>query len=109
MNLEYFLNDVAKWQDVTFPSADPLSKLMHLREEIDELMEAFLYSFSPIPYVKNADIREEYADCFLLLYGSALKAGFTLDDIYQAMREKMELNKKRKWGEADENGVIKHL
>jgi hypothetical protein len=31
------------------------------------------------------------------------------DDISNAILEKMSINKKRKWGTPDENGVVKHI
>jgi len=50
----------------------------------------------------------EYADCFMLVFGSAMDYGMTEHDIFEAIREKLEINRKREWGEPDENGVYKH-
>lgn len=94
---------VTKWQDETFGKATPISKLHHLEDEIEELMEGFAE-------MKNSDeIKSEYADCFLLLYGSAAKFGMSYDDINLAISRKMDINEKRKWGKPDEQGVVRHI
>jgi len=102
-----FLNEVAEWQDITFPNANSLSKLAHLIEEIVELKDCIITSVVESP--QNYDLKLEYADCFLLLFGAASKSGFDLKDVFDAMREKMEINKNRKWGSPDENGVVRHI
>jgi hypothetical protein len=43
------------------------------------------------------------------LYGSAYVFGMNLDDINLAISKKMDVNEKRKWGEPDENGVVRHI
>lgn len=57
----------------------------------------------------NPNKRHEYADCFFLLYGSANADGMTYEDICFAIQEKFEINKARKWGKPDENGVVNHI
>jgi len=37
------------------------------------------------------------------------KAGFTTEELYQAVLKKMEINRARKWGPRDENGVCHHI
>lgn len=100
---EQLFNEVTKWQDETFPNANSLSKLAHLKEEILEL-EKELQSGEDL-----GDIGLEFADCFLLLFGCASAAGINYLGICQLIEYKMEINKTRKWGEPDENGVVKHL
>jgi NTP pyrophosphatase (non-canonical NTP hydrolase) len=102
-----FIKEVTEWQDKTFPGANSLSNLAHLIEEIVELKDAIVSSAYEGP--KNHSIRMEYADCFLLLFGAASKSGFDPKDVFDAMREKMEINKNRKWGSPDENGVVRHI
>lgn len=92
-----------EWQRKTFTEATPLSKLHHLREEVDETIEAIRRESL------DKNIRLEYADCFLLLYGSAAFYGMSLDDISMAVKEKMEINDKREWGVPDNNGVVNHI
>jgi len=56
---------VTEWQRKTFPDATMQSALKHLQSEIVELENA--------PHI--AAVLEEFADCFLLLYGAADRAG----------------------------------
>ena len=100
MNKTQF-KEIVTWQDKTFGEATPQSKLAHLDEELIELKEAI--------EAGSADQYLEFADCFLLLFGAAAKAGMSYDDICEAIDSKMEINKKRKWGKPDKNGVVKHI
>ena len=101
--LEKIIIETRKWQMKTFPGAGPVSKLYHLKEEVEELIDALIVGKS------RAEIKAEYADCFLLLFGSAQADGLTLNEIADLIREKHEINEKRDWGEPDENGVVKHI
>jgi NTP pyrophosphatase (non-canonical NTP hydrolase) len=92
---------ITQWQKQTFPGGTPLSKIAHLAKELEELVED-LHSGNP-------ERRFEFADCFLLLFGAAAADGMSFEDICRVIDEKMEINKKRKWGEPDENGVVEHI
>ena len=98
---EQQFNDITKWQRETFPNAQPTSKLSHLSEELEELHFELSHP--------TDNLRLEFADCFLLLFGCASSAGMTYGDICMAIDEKMEINRRRKWGQPDENGVVKHI
>ncbi len=100
---ENFQLEIADWQDETFPKANALSKMSHLAKEIIELNKALL-SFDHEEAVE--DVSNELADCQYLLFGIASKCGINL---YEATRKKFEINKKRKWGKPDSNGVVEHL
>jgi len=41
--------------------------------------------------------------------GAAKADGMSYEDICNAISEKLEINKKRVWGEPDSNGVINHV
>lgn len=101
------LDRIVKWQDETFGKATPMSKLYHLQEELVELMTELSPTF-PDETIDNEKVMDEYADCFLLLYGSANKFGLDWDQINLAISRKMDKNEKREWGEPDENGVVRH-
>jgi len=45
----------------------------------------------------------------MLLLNGASARGYTADDLLLALEEKLQLNKNRKWGNPDENGVIEHI
>jgi hypothetical protein len=104
---ESLLIDVMKWQTETFGEATPLSKIRHLQKETDELADDLISS--PYHGPENVMLRHEYADNFLLLFGSAMSAGFTFKDIIDAMREKLEICKTREWGKPDKDGVVEHI
>ena len=92
--------ETINWQNNTFKQATALSKLAHLKEELQELRTD----------VENnsADKRLEFADCFILLFGAAASAGMSYDDIQESIKEKMAINYQRKWGKPNEEGYVKH-
>lgn len=93
--------EITAWQKETFPNANAISEIHHLKEEVDEL----LLDVS----AKSSERRLEFADCFLLLFGAAAADGMDYEDICNAVEEKMKIVRKRKWGKPDENGVVKHI
>jgi NTP pyrophosphatase (non-canonical NTP hydrolase) len=96
---------VTKWQRETFPQATALSKCHHLIEEVRELQEECEKSKGET----SIELTEELADCFILLLGIADSAGFEYQDLGLLINCKMTINEQRKWGKADENGVVKHV
>ncbi len=92
---------ISKWQNETFGEATALSKIAHLKQEVKELKKD-LKKDSPAK-------KYEFADCFILLFGAAASDGMSYEDICNAINEKMEINKSRKWGKPDENGVVNHI
>ena len=96
---------VTKWQKETFPESKTHSKVAHLGDEVSELFLEIAF-----PQDDNGKaMRMEFADCFILLMGAAHDSGMTYEDIIEAINEKMEINKARKWGKPDELGVVKHI
>ena len=75
---------------------NPLPTLNHLLKEVKETVEA------PEDVV-------EYADMLILLLGAFKRTGGTAEQLVQAALDKVEINKVRKWGKPDENGVIEHI
>lgn len=97
MDLQKFQNDITEWANTTFGNnRQPSSVIAHLAKEVIELSEQ--------PY----DI-EEYADCFILLLNASKLAGVNVQQLLEAAESKMEINRHRKWGKPDENGVVEHL
>lgn len=100
---------ISDWQNKTFGEATPISKLAHLLQEVVELKEA-LVKFGHEPSMKTFDeAKMEYADCFFLLFGSAASFGLSHSDICRAIQEKFEINKARKWGKPNKEGVVEHI
>ncbi|HDZ04885.1 hypothetical protein LCGC14_0370500 [marine sediment metagenome] len=91
---------VINWQRETFRHATALSKIAHLKQELEEL-EADIK--------EDKDSRLEFADCFILLFGAAECEGMTYSSIQMCIENKMEINYNRKWGDPDENGVVNHI
>jgi hypothetical protein len=111
VNLESIIKSAHEWQLQTFPGATTISKLKHLKDEVKELIEVLEESKSASGGKGNSihrDIMAEYADCFLLLFGSAYKYGFNMDDIALIISEKMKINKERKLDEPNGDGVVYH-
>lgn len=92
---------ITAWQKETFGQATATSKTEHLKQEVEELLFDILHN--------EPNRRLEFADCFLLLFGAAHADGMTYEDICAAIDEKMEINRARKWGKPDKNGVVNHI
>jgi NTP pyrophosphatase (non-canonical NTP hydrolase) len=91
---------IVQWQTDTFGHATALSKIAHLAEELQELVDDLKSN--------NPDKRLEFADCFTLLFGAAASDGMSYEQIIAAIDEKMAINYKRTWGKPDDNGVVHH-
>jgi len=98
---------VTEWQKATFGEATSLSKLSHLQQEVKELFDSICLYEDGEPNID--DVRMEFADCFILLYGAASSFGLSLFEINKAIGDKMTINKQRKWGKPDANGVVNHI
>ena len=107
-NLQNIMDEISIWSDSVFGEHQRNPAIVyHLRKEINELIECFE---SGIVTQKERDkLLMEFADCMMLLTDSASHAFFTATDLISAMKKKLEINKKRKWGNPDENGVISHI
>lgn len=81
--------EIDEWQREVFPESDSVSKISHLREEVNELMD----EFNTLDIDKEK-IAMELADCALLLFGIA---GLNDIDLLESVETKFEINKKRKW------------
>lgn len=114
-------NEVKKWSDAAFGiyrTGKPIAH--HLKKEINELIDA-LEEYHQGTYNGDLDIgiqfvvqrRErilyEAVDCFTLLIDVLAHEHFDMNDLRTASFTKLEINKKRKWGKPDENGVIEHI
>ncbi len=88
--------EVCQWQKATFRDATPRSKIAHLRKEVEELNQ-------------RPDDDHEYADCMLLLIGAWGARGKSAAELVQACRDKLDINRARKWGRPDQSGVVEHL
>lgn len=107
--------EIKAWSDKTFGMhriATPI--VYHLKKEVNELIEALdVYhkgNYSEEMYQKNFNsVMEEFADCYMLLIDAASHFPVTQDQILIEVRKKLEINKLRKWGSPDENGIVEHI
>lgn len=97
--MKTFQNEVGEWALKTFPASTLKSKALHLKKEANELVRATSSS-----NIEN--LKEECADCLILLSNIAYFAGF---DLLEQGKLKMVINKKRKWKEPDKNGIVEHV
>ena len=112
--LQRLMNDISEWSDKTFGEyqRNPVI-LYHLKKEVDELIELF-ESAGQISDNDDAmkwdnSVLYEYADCMMLLLDSAKHHGLSATKLLFITRMKLNLNKTRKWGKPDENGVVEHI
>ena len=108
MTKEMF-ESITAWQKQVFTKATAKSAATHLMEEVKELGEALMKENHTLNFEQIQAVLLEYADCFLLLFGSASLYGLTYEDICKAINDKMEINKARKWGDVNEQGYVKHI
>lgn len=119
--IQQLQDDIKKWSDEEFGmhrTGKPIT--YHLKKEIDELIDA-LEDFHKGVYANDINvgtlqvvnkrhrIKMEAVDCFTLLLDVLAHEQFDVEDLVLASFEKMEVNKKRKWGKPDENGVVEHI
>jgi hypothetical protein len=95
--IQQLQNEIASWSDSAFGADRPPEiPLHHLAKEIQEL-------------IAKPDDSMEYADCLILLLDAYRMSGGNADSLVETCYEKMEINRKRKWGTPDENGVVEHI
>lgn len=95
--IQQLQDEVADWSNATFGSSrSPTIPLHHLAKEVQELIAA-------------SDDKMEYADCLILLLDAYRMAGGSADQLVETCFEKQEINRKRKWGTPNDNGVVEHI
>ncbi len=100
-----FQDEIADFGDKTFTKATIDSILNHLQRECKELIDD-IEAFEYIDEMRKENLESEMADIFTLCchYHRKINAY-----IYDTIRKKLEINKKRKWKEPDEHGVVEHV
>jgi len=117
--LQQLMNDISDWSNATFGDKQRNPAIVHhLKKEVDELIEA-LNKSEAMAFDDSIGIGEfgrqvektqmEFADCFMLLLDSASHFHITAEQLIEFAREKLEINKIRKWGKPDKNGVVEHI
>lgn len=89
-SLDLLQHEVNAWGRETFGESTNYARACHLLEEAHEL-------------VHEPDDLEEMADIFMLISQCADGR------LAEAVRAKLEKNKRRQWGTPDANGVVRHI
>jgi len=122
-DLQKLMTEVDEWQIKTFGhdkfsyNRTIVAMMNHLEEEVGELKELVdMFWVNPNKHepknykeLGSEEIREEFADCFMLLIGAAAKYGLTAEELLSDTYKKLAKNKKRKWGKPQVNGVVNHV
>lgn len=100
--LAEILRESAQWSNAQFPESYTLSRATHLLREAKELHEI---CHDDLSQEVREKIGSEIADVLIL----AVHLADNLDiDVTQEVRKKLEINRQRKWGRPDSQGVIEH-
>lgn len=86
----------AEWSDRQFGNVGPVGPLKHLAKEAIEAAEA-------------PDDISEFADILMLVWDATRRAGFSDEQLAEAVAEKLERNKRRAWGKVKDGEPCHHL
>lgn len=89
-------NQHAEWSDRQFGNVGPIGPLKHLSKEAIEAAEA-------------PDDISEFADIIMLVWDATRRAGFSDEQLAEAVAEKLERNKRRSWGSVTDGEPCHHL
>jgi hypothetical protein len=96
------MDDIRKWSDATFGEDQrTIPILHHLMKEVPEAIE--------VCETGSHKAQWEFADCLMLLLDASSHYGMDAEDLIRYTRLKLNVNKLRKWGKPDKNGVIEHI
>ena len=97
----HIFDQVMSWQKETFGTPNPDGIRNHLKKELQEILDATDLNHQV----------EELIDCFFMLLQEArrIKPTITSEEIFSAMKQKLETNKARKWQTAGPDGAIHHV
>lgn len=89
-------NQHAEWSDRQFGNVGPVGPLKHLAKEANEAAEA-------------PDDISEFADIIMLVWDATRRAGFSDEQLAEAVAEKLERNKRRTWGVVTDGEPCHHV
>ena len=94
-----FQIELNAWQDTVFghnKETQGRGAIEHMKSEAEEI-------------IKDPKDLSEYADCLLLLLNALHCNGYNMDNLYQACKDKLKINKARTWGKRNKHGYIEHI
>lgn len=97
-HVQAVFNEHISWADAQFGNDRPQQALEHLKRECSEAQD-------------NLGDVSEFADMQMLLWHSfhCAHPDKTLQNLTDAVYDKLQINKGRKWGLPDKDGVIEHI
>lgn len=107
------IDTIIKWHTETFPDATLDGQIAKWEEEKQEYehtgynTEEELYELADMIIVSAGIARFDYTYGIGLFANIICLYGYAVDDIWQAVEKKMEINKKRTWQES--NGSYHHI
>ena len=102
-------DNIAEWSDASFGTDDrTIGILNHLKEEIEEVVEAKNNYEEDPTGILQARMASEFADCLILILDAARKSDLDTTLLLQAAEHKMQINRNREWKPANEQGYHKH-
>ena len=117
--LQELMVEIMEWSDSAFGDAQrTVSIVHHLKKEVPELItelekEIATGCDNSVGIGEYSRIIEkvkfEFADCFMLILDAASHFGLSAHDLIEVTEKKLEINRNRKWGKPDENGVVEHI
>ena len=117
--VQIIMDAILSWSNKQFGDGrSPIPILHHLKKEVPELIESLNY-FENVRYDESIgtgeysrickNVNMEFADCMMLILDAAAHHGITATQLFDAVKEKLEINKNRMWDKPDENGVCEHV
>ncbi|WP_162660660.1 dATP/dGTP pyrophosphohydrolase domain-containing protein [Tuwongella immobilis] len=91
-----------EWSEQTFGTAEqrgPKGALLHLEKESREAVEA----------IGTDNLTEELADCQILIWDAARRAGLGPVELLHAARQKLEKNMARQWPMPTSDQPVEHI
>jgi NTP pyrophosphatase (non-canonical NTP hydrolase) len=101
---EKLQSDINTWADKEFGSDVHISRVKHLKEEVEELEETYFCYQNPD--VLKLAVATELADVLILATHIAHTHGV---DLFQAVSEKFVEVQTRTWYPPDADGIIRHV
>lgn len=108
--LDELASDQAAWSQATFGTdaeRGPVGSLRHLAKEAEETVKAWIINNHASG--DQGDVREEFADCLLLVLDASRRARITPLELIRAAAEKMTKNKARKWSKPTDDQPVEHV
>lgn len=108
-------NQISDWSDKTFNNGinSPKRSIAishHLQKESIEL------TFALKEFIKNGGHQKDYvkvineiADVQILIWDVCSKLDIDIIELKRIIEYKFDINKQRKWGTPDKNGVVEHV